>query len=231
VSEIVALERVSLHRFGRTVLKDVTLAVSLGETVVLMGPSGAGKSTLLRVILGFLDPDSGIVRLRGSIASDGRRSMLPPEERRIGMVFQDLALWPHLTVERHLAFVLRSRGIARAECNRRITETVARLGLRGLETRRPGELSGGEQQRVALARAIITRPDLLLLDEPLSQLDPFLREDLLAFLGDLFAEVDAGVLYVAHDPAETRALDGRIVVMERGAIVEAAPSRGLGSGR
>jgi iron(III) transport system ATP-binding protein len=227
MSKVLTLEDVWLERRGVTVLHGISLSVAAGETLLLVGPSGCGKSTLLRVVLGLLPADRGRVVLREKIATDGHRMPIPIEDRNIGMVFQDLALWPHFTVERHLGFVLASRGVSGSERDGRIAAILERFGLSGKERKRPGELSGGEQQRVALARAVVTEPDLILLDEPLSQLDAFLRDDLTSFLRELFAERRAAVVYVAHDPVEMRLLADRIAVMEDGRIIQTGTWREL----
>ncbi len=224
MNERLRAEDLWLRRAGAPVLRGASLSISQGETVVLVGPSGGGKSTILRALLGLAPLDRGRIWLRGALATDGGRNLLAPESRDIGMVFQDLALWPHFTVQRHLTFVLGSRGVHGAERAARVRAVIERFGLGGKEKRRPGELSGGEQQRLALARAVITNPDVLFLDEPLAHLDIVLRTELLEFLRELFAELGPAVLYVAHDPAEIEALGGRVVVMHAGTLLAAGPA-------
>jgi len=214
------LEAVSVQRGGATVLDGVTLQVG-PEVVVLVGPSGSGKSTLLRVLLGLERPSAGRVRLDGRTLSRGREVLVPPEGRNVAMVFQDLALWPHLTVEGNLAFGLRAQGLGRAARTARIGEALAWVGLGDLARRHPDQLSGGERQRVAIARALVLRPAALLLDEPLGSLDVALKEDLQGVFARLFAERGLPVLYVTHDPAEARRLARRVVVLERGSVTQA----------
>ena len=159
-------------RFGSvTAVRAVSLDVAQGEVLALLGPSGCGKTTTLRLVAGFEAPDSGTVEIRGRVVND-----VPTYRRNLGMVFQQYALFPHMSVFDNVAFGLRMRGVARAEARRRVSEAMALVRLQGLEGRFPAELSGGQQQRVALARAVVTRPAVLLLDEPLGALDKKLRE-------------------------------------------------------
>ncbi len=219
MNTVIGLAGVCL-RYGRNiVLDDLFLEVSAGEVLALLGPSGSGKSSLLRVIMGFLAPMRGVVRLRGELASDGSRILLLPEQRNLAVVFQDLALWPHLNVWDNLAFGLRSRQVDRGEARRRISHMLERVGLAGKESRYPGQLSGGEQQRVAIARALVLEPDAVLLDEPLSNLDLGLRHDLLDLFVALFREAGTTVVYVTHDPLEARCLGGGVALLDEGRIV------------
>jgi ABC-type Fe3+/spermidine/putrescine transport system ATPase subunit len=191
----------------------VSLALAPGETLALLGPSGCGKSTLLRLIAGLETADRGAVRL------DGRDiSRQPPQRRGFGMVFQDYALFPHLSVAGNVAYGLVEKGWPKAERRARVEELLALVGLRGLGGRRAHELSGGEQQRVALARALAPRPALLLLDEPLSNLDLSLREALKEELKSLLSGLDISAVYVTHDQGEAFALADRIAVMRAGRI-------------
>jgi iron(III) transport system ATP-binding protein len=224
-----ALEAIGLtaaHGASR-VLDGVSLAVAAGEILALAGPSGAGKSTLLRVLLGLSVPIGGEVRLRGRVATVGTRLIIPPEERNLGMVFQDLALWPHLSVHGNLAFVLEARGASRATRELRIAEALAHVGLSAFAHRRPGDLSGGERQRVAIARALVAEPDAVLLDEPLANLDIALKRDLCGLLGRVLRERSIGVLYVTHDPREAAALADRIAVLEEGRLVQVGTAEEL----
>jgi iron(III) transport system ATP-binding protein len=220
VSVVVALEGVSASRDGVPVLHDVSLAVSRGEVVALLGPSGAGKSTLLRVVLGLSTPTDGRVRVHGTIVSADQRVIVPPEERNLGMVFQDLALWPHLTVRGNLAFALQSQRVDRSEREHRIEKWLRRLELLDKRDRRPGSLSGGERQRVALARALVLEPAAILMDEPLTSLDVVLRRQILELLRALLAEHETAALYVTHDPREAGQLAQRLVVMDHGRIIQ-----------
>ncbi|MBB5235009.1 ABC transporter ATP-binding protein [Deinococcus budaensis] len=203
-------------RFGPTVAaEDVTLTVAPGETVALLGPSGCGKSTVLRGVAGLERVGAGRVEVAGRDVT-----ALAPEERQVGLVFQDYALFPHLNVLGNVAYGPRMRGAGRAEAERRAREALALVGLEALGARRPAELSGGQAQRVALARAVATGSPLLLLDEPLSNLDEQLRARLRADLRGLFARVGAGVLLVTHDQREALALASRVAVMRAGRLVQ-----------
>jgi iron(III) transport system ATP-binding protein len=218
VSASIQLDGVTVLRDGREVLADVSLLVAAGETIPVLGASGSGKTTLLRVVAGFVVPARGDVAIAGVPASERGRVVVPPEERGIAMVFQDLALWPHLTVHGNLAFGLGKKR-SRSERDDRIAEMLSRVGLTGKERRHPGELSGGERQRVAIARALVREPRAVLLDEPLSNLDPGLKQELLGLFRELLHERGATALYVTHDPREAQALGNRTAVLDRGRIV------------
>ncbi|HYU15854.1 MAG TPA: ABC transporter ATP-binding protein [Candidatus Acidoferrum sp.] len=207
---------------GREVLAGITLRLEPGETLALLGPSGAGKSTLLRAILGLLAPSAGEVHIGGRLASAAGRVIVPPEERRLGMVFQDLALWPHLTVAGNLRFVLRARRLERADEARAIAEALESVGLAGLAERYPAALSGGERQRVAVARALVARPRAVLLDEPLANLDVALRAELVALFRTVLRDAGVPAVHVTHDPAEALALAHRVAVVEAGRIAQLA---------
>jgi iron(III) transport system ATP-binding protein len=204
----------------RNLLDDVDLAIAPAEIVALLGPSGSGKTTLLRTLLGFVTPESGAVLLDGETASVGGRMLIPPEARRLGIVFQDLALWPHLSVYGNLAFALGARGIPRGERRARVAAMLERVGLPGFEHRRPADLSGGEQQRVAIARTLVAEPRAVLLDEPLANLDLVRRREMLAFFRDLLISQQTTALYVTHDPREAALLADRAAVLEDGRIVQ-----------
>ncbi|PIG97826.1 ABC transporter ATP-binding protein [Deinococcus sp. UR1] len=196
-------------------VRGVSLDVAAGETVALLGPSGCGKSTVLRVVAGLERPDSGTVTVGGRDVT-----ALPPEARHVGLVFQDYALFPHLSVLGNVAYGPRVRGAGRGVAEARAREALALVDLPGLEARRPAQLSGGQAQRVALARALATGSPLLLLDEPMSNLDERLRAELREGLRALFARVGAGVLLVTHDQREARSLAGRVAVMRAGELVQ-----------
>ena len=186
------------HRYGQKIaIENISLDAKKGEIVALLGPSGSGKSTLLAVIAGILKPNSGQIFVSG-------RNMLqlPAEARELGMVFQDYALWPHMTVLENVAFPLRNRRYPRAEIETRVEETLRRVGLEGFEHRRPSQLSGGQQQRVALARAIIAKTKLLLLDEPLSALDPSTRNAVRSELADRIAILIEGQIQQYAKPEQ-----------------------------
>jgi iron(III) transport system ATP-binding protein len=211
---MIRLEGVT-KRFGDvSAVHDASLCVARGEVVALLGPSGCGKTTLLRLIAGFERPDSGAVNVDGRpVAAPG--IWVAPEARRVGMVFQDYALFPHLTVARNVGF-----GLPRGERGSRVPELLGIVGLSGLERRYPHELSGGQQQRVALARALAPSPELILLDEPWSNVDPFLRETLRTEVAEIIRPLGVTVLLVTHDREEAFSLADRIALMRDGAIVQ-----------
>jgi ABC-type sugar transport system ATPase subunit len=203
---------------GTRVLRPITLDVESGELLVLLGPSGCGKSTLLRIVAGLVPASAGELRL------DGRRiDDLEPRERDVAMVFQNYALYPHMTVERNLAFPLVTAGVAKREVARRTAETARMLGLGDLLARKPGQLSGGQMQRVALGRALIREPRLFLFDEPLSNLDAKLRDELRHEIGELHRKLGITTLYVTHDQVEAMTLGHRVAVLERGRLHQVAP--------
>lgn len=212
----IELEDVSVRLGGHPILSDATLRVGAGERLVLLGASGSGKSTLLRTVAGFLAPDRGVIRLGGEVVAEEGRTLVPPEGRGIGMVFQDLALWPHLTVHGNLAFGLKARRCSATERDRRIAETLEMVRLSAHASSRPHLLSGGEQQRVALARALVLRPDILLMDEPLSSLDEALSRQLRAEIVRLHRELRFTLLYVTHLREEAYAIADRSVCLAGG---------------
>lgn len=201
-----------IKRFGEFELK-VSLSVKDGELLTLLGPSGCGKTTTLRIIAGLEKPDKGRVYFDGRDITD-----LPPYERNIGLVFQDYALFPHMTVFKNVAFGLEVRRVPRMEIEKRVREVLDLVGLRGFENRLPEELSGGQQQRVALARALVIEPDVLLLDEPLSNLDAKVREKLRGEIKRIVKELGITTIYVTHDQEEAMVLSDRIAVMNFGRI-------------
>ncbi len=211
---MIGLDRVT-KRFGAVAAVDeASLCVDRGEVVALLGPSGCGKTTLLRLIAGFERPDAGTVEVDGRIVA-GAEAWIAPEARRVGMVFQDYALFPHLSVAANVGF-----GLGRRDRPRRVPELLAIVGLEGLERRYPHELSGGQQQRVALARALAPAPELVLLDEPWSNVDPFLRETLRAEVAEIIRPLGVTVLLVTHDREEAFSLADRIALMRDGRIVQ-----------
>lgn len=203
-------------RFGDVAaVGGVDLAVPEGSFVTLLGPSGCGKTTTLRLIAGFYDPDEGEIKIGGRRVND-----LPPDRRNTAMVFQDFALFPHMTVFENIAYGLRMRGCSQAEISRRVEETVRQLGLSGLESKWPLHLSGGQQQRVALARALVVEPEVLLLDEPLSNLDAKLRIRVRTEIRQIQQQLGKTTIYVTHDQEEALAISDTIAVMVSGRIVQ-----------
>lgn len=228
MSPPISLEGVSLKYGGVQILSGLTLEIQEGEVLSLVGPSGSGKTTLLRVILGLVAPDSGLVHLSGVTASAAGRVVMLPEERNLAVVFQDLALWPHLSVYGNLSFGLESRRVRKADRKERITRILRRVGLAGLEHRYPGQLSGGERQRVAIARALVLDPRAVLLDEPLTNLDVGLKRELLAHFRELFLERGTTALYVTHEPREAISMGKRLAVMEKGRVIQVGTLGDLG---
>jgi iron(III) transport system ATP-binding protein len=208
--------------FGSKVAVDnVGLEVAPGQFVVLLGPSGSGKTTLLRCIAGIERPSAGRIRI-GGVEMDSPGTHLPPEKRDLAMVFQDYALWPHMTAEQNVSFALRRRRLNLQERRTRSVLALAQVGLAGLEGRYPGQLSGGEQQRVALARALVAEPSLLLFDEPLSNLDADRREHLRVDIGAMVRRLGAAAVYITHDQAEAFALADVVGVLDQGRLVQLA---------
>ena len=217
----VALRNVT-KRFGSQLALDgVTLDVGACESVVVLGPSGCGKTTLLRLIAGLEVPDSGEIWLENVQVAVPGRNLLPPYRRHIGFVFQDLALWPHLTVAGNLEFVLDALTVPRAERHRRIDDALKLVRIDGFARRYPHQLSGGEQQRVALARALVGTPRLMLLDEPLSSLDADLRATMRAELTRLQRTLAVTMVYVTHDREDAAVLADHVIEMRCGRIIAA----------
>jgi ABC-type Fe3+/spermidine/putrescine transport system ATPase subunit len=207
-------------RFGRVTAADnVSFAVQRGEVLSLLGPSGCGKTTTLRMVAGFEKPDAGEVELQQrTVYSAERRINVPPEKRALGMVFQSYAVWPHMTVFDNVAYPLTVRKMSTREIKQRVEETLDQVGLAGFGDRSSMQLSGGQQQRVALARALVYSPRILLLDEPLSNLDAKLRSQMRIELKRLQERVKVTVLFVTHDQIEAMSLSSRLAVMNHGRI-------------
>ena len=212
-----------VKRYGTTrALDGVSLTVAPGEFFTLLGPSGCGKTTTLRSVAGFVTPDEGQVAINGAVVTG-----VPPHRRQVGMVFQHYALFPHRTVAQNVGFGLRMQRVEKAEIGRRVQEALALVQLPGHGGRYPSQLSGGEQQRVALARALVTRPAVLLLDEPLGALDKKLRDHMKIELKRLQREVGITTIYVTHDQEEALTMSDRIAVMHHGRVEQVAAPRGL----
>jgi putative spermidine/putrescine transport system ATP-binding protein len=215
-----ATGHLEIQRIGKSwgklaALSGISLDIAAGRFVSLLGPSGCGKTTLLRLVAGSLAPDAGRLVL------DGREiTRLPTHRRNMGMVFQSFALFPHLSVAENVAFPLSVRGVGRAERERRVAEALAMVHLEAYAAASPRQLSGGQQQRVGLARAIVYRPTVLLLDEPLSNLDTALREEMRLEIGEVTHRLGITAIYVTHDQREALALSDEIAVMRAGRIVQ-----------
>ncbi|MBA2284259.1 MAG: ABC transporter ATP-binding protein [Ktedonobacteraceae bacterium] len=202
---------------SRRVVSDVDLHMEEGELLSLLGPSGCGKTTILRSVAGLVTPDSGWIKIGDRVLFDGKRGV-PVEERQIGMVFQDYALWPHMTVARNIAFGMRLRHFPARVIGERIQELLKLVSLPGMGDRYPYQLSGGQQQRVALARALATEPRVLLLDEPLSSLDTSLRESMRTELVQIFRRLKITTINVTHDQDEAMSMSDRIMVLRDGQV-------------
>jgi putative spermidine/putrescine transport system ATP-binding protein len=213
-------DKLELRKVAKTygtvrAVDDVTLSVAKGELVALLGPSGCGKTTTLRMVAGFVQPSAGDIFIGGRRVTD-----LPPYRRDTGMVFQSYALFPHLTVAQNIVFGLKRRGVARAAAAERVARMIALMKLDGLEGRLPAQLSGGQQQRVAVARALVISPEVVLLDEPFSNLDAQLRESTRLELRKIQKQLDLTTIFVTHDQSEAMAVADRVAVMNQGRIVQ-----------
>ena len=214
------LWRVTKRYGAMTAVDDVSLSLGDGELVTLLGPSGSGKTTAMMMVAGFVEPDEGEILLDGKSLLD-----VPPHRRDIGVVFQNYALFPHMSVLANVEFPLRERGVARAEARRRAGDMLGLVGLEGFEDRRISQLSGGQQQRVALARALVFNPPLLIMDEPLSALDKRLREQMQAEIRRIQKMIGVSVLCVTHDQTEAFVLSDRIAIMNEGRILQVGAPR------
>jgi len=215
-------------RFGQRIIVDtVSLDVAEGETVALLGASGCGKTTTLRLIAGLEEPDAGEIWIAGKCVAANGRNLVPPDARDIGFVFQDLALWPHLTVAGNLEFVLSSAGVPKREQAERVNQTLRLMRIDRFAHSYPNQLSGGEQQRVGIARAIVGHPCLLLLDEPMSSLDAELKAELMAELKTLQKALEPTTIYITHDRVEAPIMAYRIALMRGGRITQIFTSHEL----
>jgi iron(III) transport system ATP-binding protein len=214
----IELDRVSKTFGERIALDDLSLQIQKAERLVLFGPSGCGKTTVLRLVAGLEVPDQGEIRIADRIVAGSGRNLVPPEKRNVGMVFQDLALWPHMTVQQNLMFGLNARSVPKREANLRVREMLQRIGLEHRMDAKPHQLSGGEQQRVALARALVTHPSILLMDEPLSSLDDERKRAIASDLLGLQNQLGFTLIYVTHDRAETDLLASRVCQIRNGRV-------------
>jgi ABC-type Fe3+/spermidine/putrescine transport system ATPase subunit len=209
------LERIT-KRYGKLkAVDDLSLEVRDGELLTLLGPSGCGKTTVLRCVSGFVKPDSGEIYL-----GDRKITEISIEKRGIGLVFQNYALWPHMTVFQNLAFGLQIKKLSKSTVRQKVERALVLVQLEGFENRYPRQLSGGQQQRVALSRALVLEPDILLLDEPLSNLDALLREQMRFEIGQIHKQSGITTIYVTHDQTEAMVISDRIVVLEKGRIMQ-----------
>ena len=215
---IFSMNSVTKQYNGKKALDKLSMEITEGERVVILGPSGCGKTTILRLAAGFIEPEEGSVFINEKVISKNNRIIIPPEQRNLGMVFQDLALWPHLTVKGNIAFGLKAKGIHKKDREARIQKILELVGMESYIRRKPAELSGGQQQRIALARALAPEPEMLLMDEPLSSLDLELNVRLREEILQLQKELGFTLLYVTHDREEAFGIASRIVIMNKGRV-------------
>ncbi|PSJ56067.1 ABC transporter ATP-binding protein [Pseudaminobacter soli (ex Li et al. 2025)] len=217
----------NVHKYlgGLHILKGASFTASRGSIVSLLGASGSGKTTLLRCVAGLEQPENGVIKIGGKAVLDGEKRMtVAPENRNIGLVFQSYALWPHRTVAENVAYGLRLRGVNKADTEKRVLDTLGNIGLGHLAERYPDQLSGGQQQRVAICRALVYQPKVLLMDEPLSNLDAKLREEARYWIRKLVLDLEICAVLVTHDQAEALAASDNILLLRDGAVAqEGAP--------
>jgi len=214
-----AVDGLHLSYGDNAILKGVSMALRQGEVVSLLGPSGSGKTTLLRAVAGLEQPKQGSIHIEGKAVYDAAQNFeVPAEKRNLGLVFQSYALWPHRTVFDNVAYGLKLRNVGRDEIKSRVDAALTNLGLGALGQRFPHQLSGGQQQRVAIARALVYNPPVILMDEPLSNLDAKLREEARAWLRELILKMHLSALVVTHDQAEAMAMSDRILLLNNGVI-------------
>jgi iron(III) transport system ATP-binding protein len=224
------LDRISKNFGARVAIDELSLQIEKSERLILFGPSGCGKTTVLRLLAGLEVPDKGEIRIDGRVVATAGKNFVPPEKRDLGMVFQDLALWPHMTVQQNLMFGLDARGVPKREANVRVRELLERVGLDHRIDAKPHQLSGGEQQRVALARALVTQPSILLMDEPLSSLDDERKSAIASNLLGLQNQFGFTLMYVTHDRSEADMLASKVCQMRNGQVEysgnDCVPKRG-----
>ncbi len=216
----ITIDGVGKQYAGRQILSGLSLEINDGECFTLLGPSGCGKTVLMRLIAGFETPDNGSISIGGNtVASATTGKMLAPDKRGLGMVFQDYAVWPHMSVFDNVAYPLKLAGVEATSLRERTMRAISLVGLHGLEARLPSQLSGGQQQRVALARALVSEPQLLLLDEPLNNLDANLREEMRFEIKALQKKLGITILYVTHDQEIALGISDRIAVMDESGVL------------
>ncbi|MFC4598182.1 ABC transporter ATP-binding protein [Cohnella hongkongensis] len=218
MTAILKLKDVTKFYGDQQVLKPISFEVGEGERICILGPSGCGKSTLLQLVAGLTRIDGGEIEINGISVERGKGGYVPPEHRPINMVFQDYALWPHMSVRQNIEYGMKRRKVARGEMETRLSRLQSLLKLDGLLERLPAQLSGGQQQRIGIARALATEPRLLLMDEPLSNLDVKLRTDMRGELAGLLGDLSIATLYVTHDRMEAFTIADRILVLREGGI-------------
>ncbi len=219
----IVFKSVSKSYNGRPAVRDFSLTISRGERIVVLGHSGCGKTTVLRLLAGFITPDKGIIEIDGRVVAKDGKNLKEPEERQLGMVFQDLVLWPHLTAKGNLEFGLKAQGVPASKRKQEIADVLRLMHIEKYANAKPSQLSGGQQQRVALARALILKPKALLMDEPLSSLDLELSLKLRKEILRLQKEIGFTLLYVTHNREEAFEIGSRIVVMSHGKIERIGP--------
>lgn len=221
MTEVLSLEDVELtYPNGKVGLEKLNLTAKKGELIAVIGPSGSGKTTLLRAVAGFLNPSAGSITIDGEVMYCRGQSTIPTEKRKLGMVFQQHAIWPHMSVAQNVSYPLRLAGMPRSQRAKRVEEILQMVGLDGFGDRDPATLSGGQRQRVALARALVNSPRLLLLDEALSALDEPLRDTLRLELRSLASTLGLTMLHVTHDRNEAIALADRMLVLDKGEVMQ-----------
>ena len=215
---MIQMQSINMSYDQTRVLENLSLIVAAGERTVILGDSGCGKTTILRLISGFIAPDSGNIMLNGVLVAGDGVILVPPEQRHLGMVFQDLALWPHMSVMGNLEFGLKASGVPTIERVKRIKQMLELVGLADLASRKPAQLSGGQQQRVALARALVAKPKILLMDEPLTSMDRDLKVRLRKEIVRLQDTLGFTLLLVTHDRDEALEIGTRVIIVDRGEV-------------
>ena len=217
----IEFQEVSKRYGDRTVLSGLSFQIEKGERITIHGPSGCGKTTVLRLLAGFLAPDEGMIKIGDREVASKGKIRTGPESRKLGMVFQDLALWPHLTVYQNLEFALKAQGLSADVRKQRIGEVLAHVRLDEFSRTYPARLSGGQQQRVAIARALVAQPVALLMDEPLSNLDDDLKDELCGQIVDLHSQLGFTLVYITHSKEEMKRIGTRTILLRDGKEVSA----------